>query len=124
MQKTRLAVSTLARASRFVGVVALSAVLAVGSTASSFAQRLPIVRDAEIEALVRDYAKPVLAAAGLGRSNIEIVLVNDRSFNAFVAGRRIFINTGTLMTAESPNEVIGVLAHEAGHIAGGRPRRH
>lgn len=123
MQKTRLAVSTLARASRFVGVVALSAVMAVGSTVSSFAQRLPIVRDAEIEALVRDYAKPVLTAAGLGRSNIEIVLVNDRSFNAFVAGRRIFINTGTLMTAETPNEVIGVLAHEAGHIAGGHQQR-
>lgn len=85
--------------------------------------RVPMVRDAEIEALVRDYARPILGAAGLANSGIEIVLVNDKSFNAFVAGRRIFINTGALMTAETPNEIIGVLAHEAGHIAGGHQER-
>ena len=82
-----------------------------------------IIRDAEIEALVRDYAKPVLNAAGLSKSGVEIVLVNDRSFNAFVAGRRMFMNVGTLMIAETPNEVIGVIAHEAGHIAGGHHER-
>src|SRR5690606_25429709 len=69
------------------------------------------------------YARPILEAAGLGKSGIEIVLVNDPSFNAFVAGRRIFINTGALLMAETPNETIGVLAHEAGHIAGGHQRR-
>ncbi len=85
--------------------------------------RQAIVRDAEIEALVRDYARPILQAAGLSRSGIEIVLINDPSFNAFVAGRRIFINTGTLLQAETPNEVIGVIAHEAGHIAGRHQER-
>lgn len=84
---------------------------------------ISLVRDAEIEALVRDYARPILEAAGLSRSGIEIVLVNDQSFNAFVAGRRIFVNTGALLMAESPNEIIGVLAHEAGHIAGGHQQR-
>lgn len=88
------------------------------------AQRgIAVVRDAEIEALVADYARPILQAAGLSRSGIEIVLVNDPSFNAFVAGRRIFINTGALLQAETPNEIIGVLAHEAGHIAGGHQQR-
>lgn len=81
-------------------------------------QRLPLVRDAEIEALVRDYARPILGAAGLQKSGIDIILVNDRGFNAFVVGRRMFINTGALMTAETPGEIIGVIAHEAGHIAG------
>ena len=57
------------------------------------------------------------------KSNIDIILVNDRRFNAFVAGRRIFINTGALLKAETPNEIIGVLAHEAGHIAGGHQER-
>lgn len=80
--------------------------------------RAAIVRDAEIEALVRDYARPILQAAGLAKANIGIVLVNDQAFNAFVDGRRLFINAGTLMTAETPNEVIGVIAHEAGHLAG------
>ena len=45
------------------------------------------------------------------------------SFNAFVAGRRMFINTGALLQAETPNEIIGVIAHEAGHIAGGHQDR-
>ena len=98
--------------------------VATVSTAPAAAQGgLPIVRDAEIEALLVDYAKPIFKAAGLSRKGIEIVLVNNPSFNAFVDGRRIFINTGALMTAETPNEVIGVLAHESGHLAGGHQQR-
>jgi predicted Zn-dependent protease len=86
----------------------------------SRAQGLPIIRDAEIEQLLRDYSAPVLRTAGLTQQNIRIVIINDRSFNAFVAdGHRIFINTGALSDATTPNEVIGVLAHETGHIAGG-----
>jgi predicted Zn-dependent protease len=104
--------------------VALPVVATVpNGAAAQQRQGLPIVRDAEIEALVRDYARPILKAAGLERSNIEIILVNDRRFNAFVAGRRIFINTGALLQAETPNEIIGVLAHESGHIAGGHQER-
>ena len=72
---------------------------------------------------MRDYAEPILKVAGLGKNGIEIVLVNDTRFNAFVAGRRIFFNTGALAIAETPGEIIGVLAHEAGHIAGGHQER-
>jgi len=82
--------------------------------------QLPIVRDAEIEQLLRDYSQPVLHAAGLGSQNVHVVIINDTQFNAFVMdGHRIFINTGALLQAETPNEVIGVLAHETGHMAGG-----
>ncbi len=84
---------------------------------------VPIVRDAEIEALVRDYVRPILKVAGLTKAGVDIVLVNDDSFNAFVAGRRMFINTGALLTAETPNEIIGVIAHEAGHLADGHQER-
>ncbi len=85
---------------------------------------LPIVRDAEIEQLLRDYAAPVLKAAGLAQQNVKVVILNDRSFNAFVMdGRHIFINAGTLFEAKTPNEVIGVLAHETGHMAGGHLSR-
>lgn len=81
---------------------------------------LPIIRDAEIEQLLRDYTHPLLRAAGLARQNIQVVLINNRAFNAFVMdGRRIFVNTGALMESETPNQIIGVLAHETGHIAGG-----
>ena len=81
---------------------------------------LPVIRDAEIEQLLRDYSTPVLRAAGLGQRNIHVVIINDRSFNAFVVdAKRIFVNAGALMDAQTPNQIIGVLAHETGHISGG-----
>jgi predicted Zn-dependent protease len=86
--------------------------------------KLNIIRDAEIEQLLREYTRPILRAAKLGGQNIEVVLIGDRSFNAFVAdGRRIFVNIGALYEAETPNQIIGVLAHETGHIAGGHLAR-
>lgn len=109
-----------ARAARTAVAGAVAMALSAGT---ALAQGLPIVRDAEIEALVRDYARPIFKAAGLPETGIQIVLVNDNSFNAFVAGRRMFINTGALLQSETPNEIIGVIAHEAGHIAGGHLER-
>ncbi|WP_027582934.1 M48 family metalloprotease [Bradyrhizobium sp. Ai1a-2] len=80
----------------------------------------PILRDTEAEQLLRDYTRPILRSAGLEKQNIQMVIINDSSFNAFVAdGRRIFVNYGALMQSETPNQIIGVLAHETGHLAGG-----
>jgi len=79
-----------------------------------------LIRDAEIENLVRDYATPLWKAAGLDADFVKVYLVNDQQINAFVAGgQRLFINTGLLMKADRPNMVIGVIAHETGHMAGG-----
>jgi predicted Zn-dependent protease len=114
--------SLISRTARSLATISLAAAVSVSASVSAFAQNLPVVRDAEIEALVRDYARPIFKAAGL-RPGIDIILINDRSFNAFVAGQRMFINTGALMQAETPNEIIGVIAHEAGHIAGGHQER-
>ena len=101
-------------------LAALAVTTLAAMPAAAQAQGAPLIRDAEIEQLLRDYSAPVLRAAGLAQQNIRIVVINERAFNAFVAdGRRIFINTGTLSEATTPNEVIGVLAHETGHIAGG-----
>src|SRR5690606_36410422 len=81
---------------------------------------ISLIRDTEIEALLNDYSQPIFRAAGLGTGRVKVRIVNSDSFNAFVMdGRNVFMHTGTLMQAETPNEVIGVLAHEAGHIAGG-----
>jgi predicted Zn-dependent protease len=85
---------------------------------------MPIIRDAEIEQLLRDYAQPILRAAGLAKQNVRVVVLSDRSFNAFVMdGRHIFINAGALFDAKTANEVIGVFAHETGHLAGGHLQR-
>jgi predicted Zn-dependent protease len=81
---------------------------------------IPLIRDAEIEQLLREYTQPIFKVAGLTSANIKVVLINDRSFNAFVVdGRRIFVNTGALSESATPNQIIGVLAHETGHISGG-----
>ncbi len=106
--------------------VALVTAAALGSAAATpvSAQSMGFVRDAEIEGLLRDYATPILKAAGVGASATHIYLIDSTAFNAFVAdGRRIFVNSGVLMQAKTPNEVIGVLAHETGHIAGGHLAR-
>jgi predicted Zn-dependent protease len=106
-------------ASRAIAVAAAIA-LAVTSQPVSAQGGLPIIRDSEIEQLMRDYTSPILRAAGLAQQNIQVVLINSRAFNAFVMdGRRIFMNVGALYDAKVPNEVIGVLAHETGHISGG-----
>lgn len=80
----------------------------------------PVLRDTEAEQLLRDYTRPILRAAGMEKQNIQMVIINDNTFNAFVAdGRRIFVNYGAMMQSETPNQIIGVLAHETGHLAGG-----
>jgi predicted Zn-dependent protease len=85
---------------------------------------LPIIRDTEIENLVRDYAEPILKAAGLEKQHIKVVIINSREFNAFVMdGRHIFINSGALFDCKTPNEVIGIFAHESGHLADGHLMR-
>jgi predicted Zn-dependent protease len=99
---------------------------AAGPAEVAQAQRggLPLIRDAEIEQLLRDYSQPILRAAGLGQQNIHVIIINERTFNAFVVdGQRIFVNAGALLESQTPNQIIGVLAHETGHIAGGHLSR-
>jgi predicted Zn-dependent protease len=111
---------------RRVAVFALAGMMALPPLPSQAQQgpRLSFIRDAEIEQLLREYLDPLLGAAGLRKGFIRVVLVADRSFNAFVAdGKRVFINTGAIMDSTTPNQVIGILAHETGHIAGGHLAR-
>ena len=79
-----------------------------------------ILRDAETEALFRDMSAPLIKAAGLDPANVDIVLINDPSINAFVAGgQAVYVNSGLINAAASANQVQGVIAHELGHVAGG-----
>jgi predicted Zn-dependent protease len=99
---------------------ALSLALAPMAPARAQEKGPPTIRDTEAEQLLRDYTRPILRAAGMEKQNIQAVIINDGAFNAFVAdGRRIFVNYGALMQSETPNQLIGVLAHETGHLAGG-----
>ena len=113
------AISKCARgAVAFVSAVILSVALAGQAAAQS------LIRDAEIEDTLRVYTEPLLVAAGVRPEDVHIYIVNDDSVNAFVVGgQNIFVHTGLVLAADNPNEVIGVLAHETGHIAGGHLAR-
>lgn len=81
---------------------------------------MTIIRDVEIETALKEWAAPLIKAAGLEKDAVNIILVQSDQVNAFVAGGpNIFIYTGLLEKTETPGEVIGVIAHELGHIAGG-----
>ena len=88
------------------------------------AQGLSFIRDSEIENIIRSYAAPLFEVAGLDADSVKVHIVNDSDLNAFVAGgMNLFINTGLIMSSETPDAIIGVLAHETGHIAGGHLAR-
>jgi predicted Zn-dependent protease len=91
---------------------------------ASAQESISFIRDAEVEATIRQFVSPVFAVAGLDPAVIRIYLVNDARLNAFVAGgQNLFLHTGLLIRSQSPNQVIGVAAHETGHIAGGHLAR-
>ncbi len=85
---------------------------------------MSLIRDAEIETTIGTYAAPLLEAAGLDDGTVRLHIVNDPGINAFIAGGpNLFLTSGLLAAAEEPGEIIGVLAHEIGHIAGGHLAR-
>ena len=74
-----------------------------------------ILRDAETEALFQDMVSPLVAVSELDAKDVEVILINDRQINAFVAGgQRMFFFSGLIATADTANEVQGVMAHELG----------
>ena len=98
------------------------AALCAGARAPNAAEVL--LRDAETENNIKKMAAPIWRAAGLEPSDVGIYLVQDNQLNSFVAGgQAIFINSGLVLRAENPNQLIGVVAHETGHIAGGHVLR-
>jgi predicted Zn-dependent protease len=104
-----------------IGLIA-AAGMALAPVADALAAGL--IRDAEIEATLRAYADPIFAAAGLDTSAVQVHIINDKHINAFVSGgMQIFVHTGLLTETSTPNELIGVIAHETGHITGGHLAR-
>ena len=99
-------------------LLALFALLVLVLAQPAHAQSL--LRDAETEALLNDMSKPLIVAAGLSPKDVRIVLISDPSINAFVAGgQTVYIHSGLILSADSANQVQGVIAHELGHIADG-----
>jgi predicted Zn-dependent protease len=110
------------RLHRLVLVATLVAALCLGPRLTYAAELL--LRDAEIENNIKAIASPIWRAAGLEPNDVGIYLVQDSQLNSFVAGgQAIFINSGLILRAENPNQLLGVIAHETGHITGGHVLR-
>lgn len=102
------------------GLIAIICVAGVVTPALA----ISLIRDAEIEELLRSYSTPLFAAAGLNARAVNIYLVRDNRVNAFVAGgQNVFFTTELLIEFDQPAEIKGVIAHEVGHIAGGHLSR-
>ncbi|MFM8799679.1 MAG: M48 family metalloprotease [Tagaea sp.] len=116
--------SMRARLARALCVIAISAALWQPPAYAQQSQRMQFIRDGETEAIIRAYAAPIFRTAGLNPDDINVHLINDRSLNAFVAlGLNMFFHTGLLLRTEHPGQLIGVIAHETGHISGGHIAR-
>ena len=98
------------------------ALVAGTAAAALMAAALPasaqsLIRDTEVEAIIYEWSSPTISAIGLNPEEVEILLVNDNSLNAFATrGRIMGLNTGLILETQNPNQLLGVIAHEAGHI--------
>ena len=98
--------------------------LTLATPALAQAPAIEIVRDAEIEDTLHYLARPIFVAARLKPEDVRIVLVQSEEVNAFVAGgMNMFIFTRLILMTDTPQQLIGVMAHETGHIAGGHLAR-
>lgn len=103
----------------------LFALVMTGWFCSAFsAHAVPLIRDAEIEHTLGVYGAPLFRANGLKPSAVNLYIVQDNRLNAYVAGgANMFLNTGMIMACETPDMLLGIMAHETGHIAGGHLAR-
>lgn len=90
------------------------------AASSAYADGLRVLRDEETEKSLQIFARPILEQAGLAPSSVRFILIDSPDMNAFVAGgQNIFLNTGLILNTDNAGELIGVIAHETGHIAAG-----
>jgi len=112
------------RTARSLVAILVASGLLAGVAGSAQAQGIALLRDTEIEEILHQQADPVLIAAGLTPEDVTILLVGDKSLNAFAStGQVMGFNTGLILETENPNQLKGVMAHETGHLAGAHPLR-
>ncbi len=108
--------SRLRRTAR--AVVAGAVATLAWTIASTAALAQGAIRDTEIETVIRDWSRPIMEAQGLNVDDITLVLVSDDSLNAFASrGLIMGLNTGLIMRTQTPNQLLGVVAHEGAHLA-------
>ena len=92
----------------------------VGSVPVYAADDMNILRDEETEQDLKIMITPIFKQAGLSPDTVKFIIVESNEMNAFVAGgQNIFLYTDLMLKTDNPEELIGVIAHESGHIADG-----
>ena len=106
---------------RIITLLAAALTFAVTALPS---QAVTLLRDPDIENALDQLARPVLTAAGLSPARISVLVIEDRTLNAFVIdANHIFIHSGLISRLDSAAELQAVIAHEAAHIAHGHLAR-
>src|SRR5579871_34818 len=82
-----------------------------------------LISDTEMDEIVRQDTDPIYHAADLNPKSVRVYIVGDitqEGMNSFVTGgQNMFVTGGLILAAKTPNQLIGVFAHETGHMAGG-----
>ncbi|MDP3853206.1 M48 family metalloprotease [Phenylobacterium sp.] len=84
---------------------------------------IALIRDTEIEEILRKDSEPIFKAAGIDSKSIEILLIGSKELNAFAAPQTMGVFTGLILESDNPNQLQGVIAHEVGHLAAGHSAR-
>ncbi|WP_171122207.1 MULTISPECIES: M48 family metalloprotease [unclassified Ruegeria] len=124
MPISHVAAMAFERVSRLASIPALLLIAVTWFSSAIQTAAQSLIRDPDIEYGLRELAFPVLRAAGLNTNRVQILVVNDSTFNAFVIDyNAIYLNYGLILTVESPEMLQAVIAHEAAHIANGHLAR-
>lgn len=76
-----------------------------------------LMRDRVVVNYVRDLGQGLVASARPSPFEFRFFVVEDPQLNAFaVPGGAIYVNTGLILDADDVSQLIGVIAHEMGHV--------
>jgi predicted Zn-dependent protease len=76
-----------------------------------------VLRDAELQKLLEGLLKPLIERNGVIQSRIRLYISREAELNAFaLPGGILIFNAGMLLAAGSPEEILGVAAHELAHV--------
>ncbi|MDR0556096.1 MAG: M48 family metalloprotease [Holosporaceae bacterium] len=79
---------------------------------------LTLIRDAEVEDLLKEMLQSVFKVAGLNPKSAKVYVIKSSSINAFTIGNGyVFITSGLLFRFPNPLQILGILCHETAHIA-------
>ena len=86
----------------------------------SQADQINIIRDAEIENLLKDISKILVKETELEKDNLKFFIDNKKYINALVTPeKKFFFTTELLLKSKGVDDLAGVISHEIGHILGG-----